>query len=101
MSAVAVAEDRPPAAICDPAAGIGRVAAPDPGLAAARFLRLRPPPAAGPQPGLLAPAGHHRDEELLRDRPVIGEVKEGPVPLEDRAILDGAVVAGALAGGDL
>jgi hypothetical protein len=34
-------------------------------------------------------------EELLRDRPVIDEIDEGPVPLEDGTILDGAVVAGA------
>ena len=51
MSAVAVAEDRPPAAICDPAAGIGRVAAPEPG---ARRCAVSPPQTpSGPLAGRL------------------------------------------------
>ena len=40
-------------------------------------------------------------EEILRDRSVIGETEEGPVPLDDGTILDGAVAAGPRAGGDV
>ena len=40
-------------------------------------------------------------EEILRDRSVIGEIEEEPVPLDDGTFLDGAVAAGPRAGGDL
>jgi hypothetical protein len=40
-------------------------------------------------------------EELLRGRPVIGEIEESSAPLDDGTILGGAVMAGPRAGGEL